>query len=224
MPEGHYIARFPEGPGTWCSDELSELPCIRPGCLVRDSWLGPWSELQPGTRLTQSELGAYSYIAGEADVHNTEIGRFVSIAAGVRINPGEHPMQRVTQHHCTYRRAQYGFGADDTGFFAWRAAQRVRIGHDAWIGHGAIVLAGVRIGIGAVVGAGAVVTRDVPDFTIVVGCPARPLRRRFDEATCAALLASRWWEWDHETLRARLDDLCDVARFVQRYAAADGPP
>ncbi|MFM2055317.1 MAG: hypothetical protein RL456_3354 [Pseudomonadota bacterium] len=209
--------RFPEGPGLWRTDALSELPCIRPGCTVRGSRLGRWTELMPGTKLVDSTLDDYSYVAGDSDIMSTDIGRFTSIAAATRINPGDHPMGRATQHHCTYRRAQYGFGADDAGFFAWRAAQRVRIGHDVWIGHGAIIMAGVQIGTGAVVGAGAVVTRDVPDYAIVVGCPARVLRRRFDDATCTALLRIAWWDWDHATIAARIDELGDTQAFVARY-------
>lgn len=53
----------------------------------------------------------------------------------------------------------------------------IEIGDDAWLGTGCIVLPNVRIGKGAVVGAGSVVTRDVPDFTVVVGVPARPMKR-----------------------------------------------
>ncbi len=209
--------RFPEGPGLWRTDALSELPCIRPGCSVRGSHLGRWTELMPGTKMVDSSLGDYSY---DSDIMSTDIGRFTSIAAATRINPGDHPMGRATQHHCTYRRAQYGFGADDAAFFAWRAEQRVRIGHDVWIGHGAIVMAGVEIGTGAVVGAGAVVTKDVAPYSIVVGTPAKPLRRRFDEATCAALLRIAWWDWDHDTLAARIDELNDAQTFIRRYADA----
>jgi phosphonate metabolism protein (transferase hexapeptide repeat family) len=209
--------RFPEGPGPWRTDALSELPCIRPGCHVRSSRLGAWTELMPGTKLIDSTLGDYSYIAGDSDIMSTDIGRFTSIAAATRINPGDHPMGRVTQHHCTYRRAQYGFGIDDAAFFAWRAGQRVRIGHDVWIGHGAILMAGVEIGDGAVVGAGAVVTRDVAPYSIVVGMPARQLRRRFDEPVASALQRIAWWNWDHATIRARLPDMEDVADFIRRY-------
>ncbi len=52
------------------------------------------------------------------------------------------------------------------------------IGDDAWLGVGVIVLNGVRIGKGAVIGAGSVVTRDIPDYAIAVGVPARVIKMR----------------------------------------------
>jgi phosphonate metabolism protein (transferase hexapeptide repeat family) len=136
----------------------------------------------------------------------------------VRINPGNHPMGRVTQHHMTYRRTQYGFGPDDAAFFDWRRAHRCTIGHDVWIGHGAIIMPGVSIGTGAVIGSGAVVTHDIPDYTIAVGVSARPLRLRFSEEIVAKLLQIAWWDWDRATLEARFDDLLDVEGFVRKYA------
>ena len=48
----------------------------------------------------------------------------------------------------------------------------VTIAEDAWLGTGSIILPNVRIGKGAVVGAGSVVTKNVPDYTIVIGVPA----------------------------------------------------
>jgi acetyltransferase-like isoleucine patch superfamily enzyme len=63
----------------------------------------------------ESRIGDYSYLAGtDGTVIYTEIGRFCSIASHAVINPGDHPMQRVTQHHCTYRRRRYGFGPRTT--------------------------------------------------------------------------------------------------------------
>lgn len=53
----------------------------------------------------------------------------------------------------------------------------IEIGDDAWIGTGCIILPDVRIGKGAVVGAGSVVTKDVPDFAVVAGVPAKPIKK-----------------------------------------------
>jgi phosphonate metabolism protein (transferase hexapeptide repeat family) len=128
-------------------------------------------------------------------------------------------MDRVTQHHMTYRRAQYGFGPNDDAFFDWRRAHRCVVGHDVWIGHGALVMPGVTIGIGAVVGAGAVVTKDVAPYTIVGGVPTRVIRLRFSEPIIKQLLAIAWWDWDRATLAARFDELCDVESFVAQYGS-----
>lgn len=61
-----------------------------------------------------------------------------------------------------------------------RSKGPIIIGDEAWIGFGAIILGGVRIGKGAAVGAGSVVTHDVPDGAIVVGNPARMIKKRAD--------------------------------------------
>ena len=55
---------------------------------------------------------------------------------------------------------------------------RVIIGNDIWIGMRSIIMPGVKIGNGAVIGAGAVVTKDVPDYAIVGGVPARIIKYR----------------------------------------------
>lgn len=61
----------------------------------------------------------------------------------------------------------------------------VRICKGAWIGAGAQIMPGVRIGRYAVVGAGSIVTKDVEDYQVVVGNPARPIKtldkERFEE-------------------------------------------
>ena len=71
----------------------------------------------------------------------------------------------------------------------------VVIGNDVWIGHGATILSGVTIGHGAVIGACAVVTKDVPPYGIVVGAPARLVRKRFSDEDIALLLNLKWWDW-----------------------------
>jgi phosphonate metabolism protein (transferase hexapeptide repeat family) len=199
---------------------LGTEPLIDPTARVRQATLGRYTEIGARTAFVESTLGDYSYVVNDSDVIYTTIGKFCSIAAHTRINPGNHPMQRASQSHFTYRASAYFADAeDDAGFFAWRRSTPVVIGHDVWIGHGAIILPGRRIGTGAVVAGGAVVTKDVAPYTIVAGNPAKPIRRRFPEAIAARLMALGWWDWEHARLRAALEDFraLPVEAFLEKH-------
>ena len=194
-------------------------PVIDPTARIKESELGQYCEIGERSRVADSMLGDYSYIGNDSDVIYTQIGRFCSIAANVRINPGNHPLERVALHHFTYRANIYGMGNEENGFFDWRRSHSVQIGNDVWIGHGAIILPGVCIGDGAVVGAGAVVSKNVPDFAIVVGVPARIHRFRFEPDLCQQLKQIAWWDWPHEQLHAALDDFRSLSAtdFCAKY-------
>jgi phosphonate metabolism protein (transferase hexapeptide repeat family) len=205
---------------------LSTTPLIHPSALVQDSHLGAYCEVGARTLLTEVTMDDYSYIVNDGQMTYTEVGKFCSIAAMTRINPGNHPMQRATQAHFTYRASAYFPGEpDEAEFFDWRRGNRVRIGHDVWIGHGAVILPGRSIGIGAVVAAGAIVTKDVPAYTIVASNPARIVRRRFPEDIAERLMQLGWWNWEHEALRAALPDFRKLAieAFLDKYESINVP-
>lgn len=138
------------------------------------------------------QIGNYSY--GECFVpgafpSGVTIGRYVSVGPGVRAFLRNHPLDRLSTHPFFYNQSLGLVDRDniDSG--------RLEIGHDSWIGAGALILPGCsKIGIGAVVGAGAVVTKNIPDFAVAVGNPARTIRFRFPPNICQSILASRWWE------------------------------
>lgn len=199
--------------------KLGKEPFIHPSAHVINSHLGEWTEIGPNTKIEETEFGDYSYTSGDNEIIYSSIGKFCSIASHVRINPVNHPMWRVTQHHITYRLVQYELAdQDDVDFFKWRREHRVTIGHDVWIGHGAIIMPGVRIGTGAVIGAGSVVTKDIPPYTIAVGVPAKPIRRRFSEEVAEKLMKLEWWNWDRGQIEERFKDLNDIETFLQKYS------
>lgn len=190
---------------------------------MTNATLGRFVEIAEGTRVLNSTIGDYSYTDRFADIANATVGRFANIASFARIGATDHPMQQASLHHFLYRSASYWDDAeDDAAFFAARAARRAHVGHDTWIGHGAMVMPEVTVGHGAVLAAKAVATRDVAPYTVVAGVPARVVRRRFPEPVAERLIALAWWDWDHARLRAALADFraLPVEAFLERYEAA----
>ncbi len=201
---------------------LGQEPFIHEECRLYNTRLGQYTEVGLLNYMENVRLGDFSYTGEYCMIQNAEIGKFANIAAMVRIGPPNHPMERPSLHHFTYRRQQYGLAADDDEeFFQWRVEQKISIGHDTWIGHGALIMPGVKIGHGAVVGAGAVVTKEVEPYTIVAGVPAGPIRRRFTEDTVSKLLEIKWWDWSYEVIKSRLDDFyLPIQEFTQKYEKA----
>jgi phosphonate metabolism protein (transferase hexapeptide repeat family) len=202
---------------------LTEAPLLHPTTVVKNSRMGAWTSLGPRCVLVDSTFRDWAYAVSDADIHNADVGKFCNVAAQVRINPTNHPLWRAALHHFTYRSRSHRLGADDDEeIFAWRRAHRVTIGPDVWIGHAAILLPGVSVGAGAAIGAGSVVTRDVPPFAIVVGAPARLIRRRVAPEVEEALLRIAWWDWPRERLAEALPDFrrLDAAAFARTYDPA----
>lgn len=195
-------------------------PLIHPECSLSHVTYGRYVEIGQGSRLAHCQIGDYSYCDRFVDIANAQIGKFCNMASSVRIGATDHPLERASLHHFLYRSADYWEDAEhDADFFARRRARIAVLGHDVWLGHGAMVKPEVTVGHGAVVAAGAVVTKDVGPFEIVAGVPAKLLRRRQPIKIAERLIALAWWDWDHDALRAALTDFRHLSAeaFLEKY-------
>lgn len=146
-------------------------------------------------------IGAFTYIGGGSEIRNVSIGRFCSIAANVAIGPAEHPVDWLSSHPFQFDGVRY-FDADENWQDFINPELRFRgnaafteVGNDVWIGRNVIIKQGVKVGNGAIIAGGAFVSKDVPDYAIMGGVPARLIRYRFDSETIELLKGIEWWNY-----------------------------
>lgn len=187
-----------------------------------DCYFGNSVKLLSDIKIANSSVGSYSYIGGSSQVKHTEIGKFCSIGPGVNIGLGVHPIDRVSTYPGFYSQAasgSYYFGVDQAS--SVKEHLTTKMGHDVWIGAGAVILGGVSIGNGAIVGAGAIVTRDVEPYSIVAGVPARVVRKRFSVEVIDALERVQWWDKGYDFLVKNAQYFNSPEDFIARFDSDD---
>ncbi len=91
------------------------------------------------------------------------------------------------------------------------------IGNDVWLGEDCFIMDGIHIGDGAIIGARAMVTKDVPSYAVVVGCPMVIKGYRFNKEIINKLLEIKWWDWPEFKIRDAIEDFQDAEKFVKKY-------
>ena len=178
-----------------------------------------------GTLINNVDLGAYSYLV--SGVYSfASIGRYCSIAHGVEIGFHNHPISWVSTHPFAFMDyLPEPMRWPIPGNFEYLSKQVV-IGNDVWIGAHVKIMGGITIGHGAVIATGSVVTADVEPYTIVGGVPAKPIKKRFDQALIDELLALQWWDYDwpeflkYDSRSVRWDSPEDAIQMMKKKIAS----
>jgi acetyltransferase-like isoleucine patch superfamily enzyme len=157
------------------------------------------------------EFGVYSYI-GEGLYNPFDIiinvGKYTGIAQRLTIMAGQH-----RQYVSTFPFDQCCGLNYPNAFFK----SPIVIGNDVWIGMNVSIMEGITIGDGAIIGASSVVAKDVKPYSIVIGNPVIIKRFRFEDATIKRLMKIKWWDWDFELIKERIDDFKDIELFLNKY-------
>ena len=165
---------------------------------IKKSQIHQSAAIESGSQIVGSVFGKHSYCGYDCIILNTRIGGFCSISDNVVIGGSQHPMHYVSTSpvflaHRDSVKAKFAR-------HPYVNKPRTSIGHDVWIGSGAMIKGGIDVGTGAVIGMGSVVTKDVPPYAVVAGNPARIIKKRFSDEQIDKLLTSGWWDWDDDML------------------------
>jgi acetyltransferase-like isoleucine patch superfamily enzyme len=164
----------------------------------------------PYTELSDCDVGRYTYFAAHSQITNCRIGSFCSIGPDVTVGLGRHPARDYVSTYPSFYsprsagRADFGVTTDFVEHLS------VTIGNDVLISAHCLILDGVAIGDGAIIGAGAVVAKDIPDYAVAGGVPAKVIRQRFKAEQIEFLKRLKWWNKDFDWIRSYASFFCDI--------------
>lgn len=166
---------------------------------IKNSMIHKTSKIESGCNVVNVEMDRFSFCGYDCEIINSKIGSFCSIANNVIIGGAMHPIDWVSTSPVFYE----GRDSVKIKFYEHKKekGKTTFIGHDVWIGQYSLIKQGVSIGTGAVIGMGSIVTKDVPPYTVVAGCPAKIIRDRFDKKIKDSLLESNWWMLPNDKLK-----------------------
>jgi acetyltransferase-like isoleucine patch superfamily enzyme len=173
---------------------------------VSSCYIDQLVEVAPKCKLYKSrivgnvKIGSYSSIIGPnthvlSKLNEITIGKYCSIAHNVTIIEYQHKILRPSTFYF-HQNIYNGSVFDDL-----ESKGSIEIGHDVWIGTGAVILGGVKIGNGAVIAANSVITKSVEPYSIVGGNPAKHIKYRFDSDLIAKLESMKWWDFSIERIQ-----------------------
>jgi virginiamycin A acetyltransferase len=163
-------------------------------------------------------IGKYTYGHIQALRHcccRVKNGAFCSIANDVQIGVSQHDSTSISTNHFYEDERFGGFISGSISKYFAVNNREVVVGNDVWIGTNVVILPNIRIGNGAIIGAGAVVTKDVPDFAIVGGVPAKIIKYRFSKEEQDIISLSQWWNWSDDFIKSHITLFSDNKLFME---------
>tara|TARA_B110000240_G_C13417574_1_gene417976 strand:+ start:94 stop:705 length:612 start_codon:yes stop_codon:yes gene_type:complete len=180
---------------------------------VKNSTIHKSSKIEAGSQVLNSSFDKHSFCGYDCQINNSDIGSFCSIADNVIIGPSSHPYNWVGGSPVFYS-GRDSIKAKFSEFDREKPLRTV-IGSDVWIGINSIIKSGVKIGHGSIIGMGSVVTKDVDPYTIVGGCPAKVIKKRFNDNIINNLLDLCWWELDENELKKISVNIKNPIKFIE---------
>jgi virginiamycin A acetyltransferase len=178
---------------------------LKKGCTIGENVEILSSNVEPNSRYAYHasvrfcDIGEYTSIGRYSKINNAILGKYCSISWDVTIGATNHPTDNISTHAFPYVK-RIGFVEQDN-----QRIIKTQIGNDVWVGCNAVILPGVIVGDGAIIAAGSVVTKDVPDYAIVAGVPAKVVKFRFDEKTIISLKELKWWNLPPNIIKSNID-------------------
>lgn len=176
-------------------NNLSKVFTIGKKVTLENCTIGFHSRVAEYASIKNTIVGDYSALGRYSKIINTEIGKFCAISWDTTINAISHPTNHMTINAFPYVPRMGNFVKINK-----QKPSKVIIKNDVWIGANSVVMPGITIGNGAIIGSGAVVTKDVPDYAIVAGVPAKIIKYRFEDGIIKELLNIKWWDWEREKI------------------------
>ena len=162
------------------------------------------SFLKDQIKLGHTVIGKWSYgnpVIYRWDNSKLKIGNFCSFGPRVKIYMGgNHRSDWITTSPLPADEFS-NFFTNASGIKNFTKEKRdLEIGSDVWVGGHSIILSGIKIGHGCVIGAGSVIRESLDPYSIVIGNPARIIKKRFNKQVIKKLLQYPWWELDDDKI------------------------
>ena len=177
---------------------IGDLTSVGDDSVIVNSTLGDYVEIDRRNYIHNSVIENFTYTGMNTYIGMSEIGKFCSISRCVDVGGADHNYQSVT----TFPNEKM-IGKIMKREYQLDKGKKIIIGNDVWIGQGVTIIKknGIKIGNGVVIGAGAVVNKDIPDYAIVVGSPARIIKYRFSNSIIEELKRIEWWNFPIDVIK-----------------------